>query len=124
MAGQGLSGAGRRLNKLKKVNQVYETHFRVTPFFTRDFFPLISQLEIKTFMEGELIFDFNSVPTHFYVIKQGRIRFDDYRVFKQEKEKGIKKDAQAKESHMTKVEGEWFGFESFVCGSYAAMTQE
>ena len=82
MAGQGPSGAGRRLNKLKKVNQVYETHFRVTPFFTRDFFPLINQLEIKTFMEGELIFDFNSVPTHFYVIKQGRIQFDDYRVFK------------------------------------------
>ena len=103
---------------------MYETHFRVTPFFTRDFFPLINQLEIKTFMEGELIFDFNSVPTHFYVIKQGRIRFDDYRVFKQEKGKSNKKDPQAKESHMTKVEGEWFGFESFVCGSYATMTQE
>lgn len=25
---------------------------------------------------------------------------------------------------MIKVEGEWFGYESFICGPYASMTQE
>lgn len=97
----------------------------MTPFFTRDFLPLITMLDIKTYQEGQVLYDFGSVPTHFYVIKQGRIKFEDYRLYSQGKSNGKKQGGPlAKESHLTKVEGEWFGFESFVCGAYATMTQE
>ena len=64
------------------------------PFFTRDFSPLIAQLEIKTFPADAKIFDFKTVPTNFYVIKRGRVKFEDERIFKLEKE-SLKKDPRA-----------------------------
>lgn len=54
----------------------------MVPFFTRDLFSLTSQLEIKTFEPEHKIFDFKTVPTKFYVIRQGRVRFEDERLFK------------------------------------------
>ena len=51
----------------------------------------------------------------FYIIKSGSVRFFD---------KGITTTKNAKNTlaHITKVEGEWFGTEAFVCGAYSSMT--
>ena len=60
------------------------------PFFTRDFFNLIGKLEIKTYAPGARILDFNSVPTRFYVIKQGRVKYEDERLVKIEQARSKK----------------------------------
>ena len=106
----------------------------MTPFFTRDFFSLIGRLELKTYGPGAKIFGFKSVPTKFYVVKQGRVRLEDERLQSDGQQTGNDRQkepvAGGQETQIIKVEGEWFGFESFICGPYSrevtapAMTQE
>jgi len=50
----------------------------------------------------------------FYVIKQGRVKFEDQRLHHHKGDP---------ENSFIKVEGEWFGFESFFCGAYPSMTR-
>ena len=70
------------------------------------------------------------MPTHFYIVKQGRVRFEDARLMDGGTRKSnqgsmsSRKDPTAKDSHLIKVEGEWFGYETFVCGPYATMTHQ
>ena len=93
-------------SKVRRVNEIYRREFsQVIPFFTREYFSLIDLLSLKKYKAGEVIYDFNDVPTMFYAIKCGSIRHEG-----------------ATTPIIKKVEGEWFGFESFVCGPYASMT--
>ncbi len=59
----------RRQNRLIRINSIYERHFKLIPFFTKDMLNLISELEIKTYHAGQVIYNFETIPTHFYVIK-------------------------------------------------------
>ena len=52
----------------------------------------------------------------FYVIKQGRVRFEDQRLTDASY-------AEGRDTSIIKVEGEWFGYEAFICGPYANMDQ-
>ena len=58
------------------------------------------------------MYDYGDAPTDFYLIKSGSIRFE-HRSFE-----------EAMIPAMVKVEGEWVGFESFICGRYKSMTHE
>ena len=79
-------------------------------------------MTIRTYGAGEVIFDFESVPTMFYVIKSGRVRFEDNRLFAEKLLAEQVRPGSGVETSLIKVEGEWFGFESFLCGPYATMT--
>lgn len=55
----------------------------------------------------------------FYVIKQGRVRFEDQRLLDESYAEGH----AGRDTSIIKVEGEWFGYEAFICGPYANMDQ-
>jgi len=118
VTGAGAEGVGRRMNKLRRIRAIYDEMFPVIPFFTRDFSSLADQIVCKTFRPGQMIFNFDSVPTHFYVVRRGRIKFEAEQLYEE------KQDQNSASTGLIKVEGEWFGFESFICGPYARMTQE
>ena len=98
---------------MNRVSEVYCKNFsNLVPYFLRDFFPLLGEFEFTSFSAGEIIYDFNEVPTTFYLIKAGIVKFEDQRF------------EAAKIPAMVRVKGEWLGFESFMCGAYAFMTRE
>ena len=90
----------------------------MVPYFTKNFAPLIGLLKVLTFGPGEEIFGFETVPTMFYVVKHGRVKFEDKRLAQ------TGQSGSTQSTAMIRVEGEWFGFESLLCGPYAEMTHE
>ena len=104
---------GRRGNKLKKINKIYDKKFRMIPYFLRDFTNLLSDLEIKTLPPGTRIFDSNSVSRKFFVIKKGKIKLDDIKL----------SQIMGAGAEQTRVEGEWFGYESLIENEHWYMQQ-
>ena len=67
----------RRGNKVKAINKIYDTKFKMIPYFLRDSSSLLTDLEIKTLPPGTRIFDSSTVPRKFFLIKKGKVKIDD-----------------------------------------------
>ena len=68
----------RHINKVNRVSEIYSKDFsNLVPYFLRDFFPLLSEFEFRSYAAGEIIYDFDEVPTTFYLIKAGSVKFED-----------------------------------------------
>lgn len=73
-----LSLAGmRNVSKVRRVHDLYGREFGlVIPFFTRQFFSLMGELSVKKFAAGQVIYNFDDVPTMFFAIIKGGVRHE------------------------------------------------